>query len=195
MKYTDTTQIVQKLLTNYTEISADTITAILSYRKPDLVNIMLDKLDTTDMLINIGSGNGQIVHKLLSSYNNFSILQKCVNKMSTLKCPDFQGWYPVHYALVYQSVEVAQYIIDNTEDLEQCVTIDGYAPIHFACLYSNQDIIYYMIFDKGQDTKKIVSTYGGKPVQYSCLNLIELNNKLTDNNKDILITMMCEMII
>lgn len=191
------TLLIEKFIKKGCVISNDIVNKVIinglsNLNNYNTIEYILDCAKTVDIDTDINL-NKKLIHTLLEKSKRFNIIKKCVDKLPHLAYPDSNNWYPIHYALRYQSPEIIQYIADRTINISDCITNDGYTPIHFACLYSTRDIIYYFIFDKNQNVNVPVTKYKNKDVEYSCINFIELNEKIESDDKDVLISMLCEM--
>lgn len=113
------------------------------------------------------------------------MIKYIIDKNVCLECEDEFKWRPIHFICRYSTSEMIKYIIDKNVNLE-CEDNDKKRPIHFICLKSPFELIEYVISKKVNLNAKI-GIYPGKYSEHGCIDLIKVNKKLTDTQKNKLI--------
>jgi len=159
----------------------------------DIMRIIVKHIINNTEDLDIKIGGKKLIHNILETVNDFEIIKTCVDKLPHLNYPDEKKWYPIHYALRYQTNDdIIKYIIDKTISIgiEECVNSQGYGAMHFACLYSTRNIICYLALDNKLDINGSVPGNVNNN-NYSCFNLVESNSKLSPVDKEMVVDMFC----
>lgn len=137
--------------------------------------------------LNVNINGSRLIFNILRQKTDVETLKICFSSMIDIHCSNQSdnGWMPVHYAIRYQSFDVAKMLIDNTENLDKCKTTDGYLPIHVACAHASDDIIFYLIFEKSLPIN-IPCKYPDGTL-YSCVDLLSFNQKISQDQREIII--------
>src|SRR5204862_6572265 len=92
---------------------------------------------------------------------------------------------PIHLVCRYSTPEIIKYVINKNVNLE-CMDNRGWKPIHYICRYSTLEMIKYIINKKVDLKKACVADYKGKYGKSGCIELIESNDNLTNDEKKII---------
>ena len=94
---------------------------------------------------------------------------------------DSDNWSPLHFACYRFFPEIVKILISRYTNLEM-ETYGGWRPIHAASLYCDDKIIRFLIAQK-VDLNTRIKIFEGENVNYDCLQLIQLNQRLDNYQK------------
>ena len=94
----------------------------------------------------------------------------------------------IHYAIQCGDPNIAIQFIDRCSDLEE-EAYDGWKLIHLACYYCPKNVITYLL-DRNVLVTTPINKFKGQTSQNLPINLIELNGRMNDTDKDELIEFM-----
>jgi ankyrin repeat protein len=89
---------------------------------------------------------------------------------------------PLLFACQRSLLNVVKFLIKKKANME-CEMILGWRPIHAACYYADFNVIMYLI-NKGADLTHKIKKFNGNDSSYSCIDLIKLNNRLSEDDKN-----------
>jgi ankyrin repeat protein len=163
---------------------------ICRHSTPKMIKYIIDKgVD----LESINNENKKPIH-LICQYSTPEMIKYIIDKGVDLECVSICGHTPIHLICGYSTPEMIKYIIDKGVNLE-FTTRYGWKPLHIICNFSTKETIEYIIniyIEKKLDiTSRIKMTFG-KECNFNILDLIKLNNKLIDIDKEELINIIAK---
>lgn len=146
---------------------------------------------------NINETNSSGLNMVLLSIKTKKMLlfNELVKRDVNIRCRDADNRSILHYGCIYGDLEIVKTLIDiyeiNKLDIDD-ESQDGWTALHYSCLYNKGDVIEYLI-GKSINFQKSITKYNGSIVDYFAFNLIELNGKLNQEEKEIFIELFIQM--
>ena len=191
----DNSNTFEIIYNGYTEL----LKLLLEYSNPNIQKYCLDKCINKSEIkdksnindntkINDNTGINAIFLNICRTESKELIkymMDKCKN-IDYTNYVDEDGWSCLHY-LCYKFFPelIKELILTKNANLES-ETNAGWRPIHAVCLYCNENIIRLLI-KKGVNLKLRINTFNGESVDYGCIDLIKLNDRLSDESKNRLV--------
>jgi hypothetical protein len=152
----------------------------------DSVYKLIDKLDNVNLFVNDLSPLFAAI-----KYRNISVVEYLLEK-SDIYLKNTDGSNAVHFACQYGDFDIAKLLIDKCNDLE-IEAIDGWRTIHVACYYNKAKIIQYLL-GKGVKIGIPIQKFNDDVTKkYLPINLVELNQKISAQELDILVESMIQL--
>jgi ankyrin repeat protein len=170
------------------------INMIFSNGNNDDIIFCLDKCDNISEHLTTATGveNKLPVFSIIENRGDSALITRIIDMMYTtypysLEQCTVEGWRPSHYLCRYKAANIASVkkIFEMGLDFE-AVTNDGWRPFHFICHYGTYDTIAY-VMGMGISLDSPINRYQGEDKTYLPINMIELNNNLSDDLKETLI--------
>ena len=182
----NTFEIIQ---TGYIEL----LKLFLEQSNPNIQKYFLDKcIDKSNIKdesdINDKSGINAIFLNICRTESKELIkymMDKCKN-IDYTNYVDEDGWSCLHYVCYRFFPEIIKDMVLTKNLNLESETNTGWRPIHAACLYCNENIIRFLI-KKRVNLKLRIKEYKSEPANYDCIDLIKLNDRLSDESKNRLV--------
>jgi ankyrin repeat protein len=151
---------------------------ICRYSTPEMIKYIIDKGVNLEVEC---SRKWRPIH-FICRYSTPEMIKYIIDKGVNLETVSDIGWKPIHYICKYSTPDVIRYIIDKGVNLEDGID-DGWRAIHMICYYSDADTVRYII-EKGVDLSTRVKKFNNEAVDYNYVDLLERNEKMTDEEYD-----------
>jgi ankyrin repeat protein len=79
--------------------------------------------------------SGQTPLMAAAWFGHLLVIQYLMEKGADKDATDFNGYSVLHYALCYDQVEAAQYLLNQGVSIEMADNIHGYTALHFAAVF------------------------------------------------------------
>ena len=123
-------------------------------------------------------------------YGTFEMLKLLVDKGVNLECVTNSKWRPIHFVCRNGTIEMLQLLVNKEVNLE-CDSAIKWKPIHAICHYGTFDTIkYFLTKNTRLDTK--IAKYNDDDADYGIIELIGMNDKLTNDDKMRLLDLITE---
>jgi hypothetical protein len=156
----------------------------LKYSTPEVIMYIIDQgidLKCLDLKM-------QTPIYLAIKYSTLDVIKYMIKKGVDLRYAT-KGMQPIHYAAKYANPKIIKYVLYHDWDIDlpsMSATDKGWHPIHYAARYNTYETIMYLLgFNIHLDTK--IKIYKKRKVDYGIMDLLRLNNKLTDKQVNKLI--------
>ena len=163
------------------------------------VNILVQTCNDTDIIIEYINklDNKNEFHNTTSplftaiKFKKNNIINYLLDKGVDIEERNSDNINAINYAIQCGDSDIAINFINRASNLEEEI-YDGWKLIHMACYYSNVVIINYLLEQNVSIIDRIKSFKGGAS-DYLPINLIELNNKIKENDMIVLIDYMIQL--
>ena len=134
-----------------------------------------------------------LIQNIILNVRENIVLQSVINAGIDLNKSTSICDKPIHIIFkCYNNPEYIELLLqDNSVDINE--KINGWTPFNLCCKYNNESMIEYAL-TKGCDTSSILKEFRGEEVNYSAINLIEMNDELSGDQKDDLISILISII-
>ena len=158
------------------------------FNKPEILTILLNNEAKTDIL-DI-DGRGLLFNPI--KYNYTKILEILLKNdkhsigISLLEFSDNNGYYPIHYCILFKNMECLKLILNNFQNFSINDKVDN-TPLHLAIKTKSLDIFNLILKNKSNINKQ--NKDGETPLHIACnFNQFEMAKILLENNADANIT-------
>lgn len=120
------------------------------------------------------------------STSNIDIINYLITKNYNMKIKSGEHMDTFHYAAKCRNSTVVEHILGMCDNYEDSESINGFKIIHIACYYNNFNVIMYLL-EKFINLTEPITRFKNEEKSYLPINLIELNERLNDEEKRIII--------
>jgi ankyrin repeat protein len=127
-----------------------------------------------------------LVQNIILHIRQKNVLQTMISANIDLNKSTSNCGKPIHIIFQkYADPECVEIILQN-DSIDINEEVNNWTPFNICCCYNTYDMIINAL-TKGYDTSNILKKFRGEDVNYSSINLIEINQNLSSSQRDDLI--------
>lgn len=154
------------------------------------INItILKKLISNHPNINEFDDSDKSLMFIAIRHSNLDIVKFLIEKGYDMKNKSNGDYNAFHYAAQCRHSQISRYVLDQCDNFDE-ESANGHKIIHLAARHNNYDVIMHLL-EKFVDLTTLTT---GQQPNYSAINLIEMNNNLSDDQKDSLFDYMMQLL-
>lgn len=150
-------------------------------------------LSHVDGLFNKDILNGKkLIHFICEKSEDIDLYQQLFDMGVDFNVPDVHNITPIMYLTTHcKDIELFKFMVNTVTDLE-AEDATGWRLVHYVCRYGTAEMIEYILF-AGFQLNVCTQYYGQQKVNYFPNNMVELNNKITEDDCEILVNLILQM--
>jgi len=176
--------VVNYIFDKYININVSIQMANLSIMKKLNNNIIIKLLDQIED-INVFHNNISPMFCAISE-SNIDIINYLISRNYNMKMKSTEEIDAFHYAAKCRQSTVVEYILEMCDNYEESESLNGFKIIHIACYYNTFNVIMFLL-EKFVNLTEPITRFRNEEKSYLPINLIELNERLGDDEKQTLI--------